>query len=161
MGDAIRQIQAAFQLWQRQSLRERNARTNAVRRRSPTRCKAGQTWGTSRSNVCLRISSNSWVGLNGLVRKMAAPEDSASSRLYLCGLAVSMITGMARVAGSCLSCRRAVRPSMFGIMASITTTQGFSDRKSTRLNSSHVEISYAVFCLKKKRKHKTDQRDHA
>src|SRR5580700_9324467 len=29
------------------------------------------------------------------------------------------------------------------------------DRKSTRLNSSHVEISYAVFCLKKKKKQKT------
>src|SRR5437870_8254954 len=27
---------------------------------------------------------------------------------------------------------------------------GFVDRKSTRLNSSHVAISYAVFCLKKK-----------
>src|SRR5436190_9611760 len=27
------------------------------------------------------------------------------------------------------------------------------DRKSTRLNSSHTVISYAVFCLKKKRKH--------
>src|SRR5690349_23555317 len=27
-----------------------------------------------------------------------------------------------------------------------------TDRKSTRLNSSHVEISYAVFCLKKKTK---------
>src|SRR5439155_10701586 len=27
---------------------------------------------------------------------------------------------------------------------------GFRDRKSTRLNSSHVAISYAVFCLKKK-----------
>src|SRR5438874_9647190 len=27
----------------------------------------------------------------------------------------------------------------------------FIDRKSTRLNSSHVEISYAVFCLKKKK----------
>src|SRR5438874_3841693 len=27
------------------------------------------------------------------------------------------------------------------------------DRKSTRLNSSHVEISYAVFCLKKKKIH--------
>src|SRR5436309_6444025 len=26
----------------------------------------------------------------------------------------------------------------------------FQDRKSTRLNSSHVKISYAVFCLKKK-----------
>src|SRR3712207_7275383 len=29
------------------------------------------------------------------------------------------------------------------------------DRKSTRLNSSHANISYAVFCLKKKTKHKT------
>src|SRR5204863_9495947 len=29
-----------------------------------------------------------------------------------------------------------------------------TDRKSTRLNSSHVEISYAVFCLKKKKKKK-------
>src|SRR5437868_12716986 len=31
------------------------------------------------------------------------------------------------------------------------------DRKSTRLNSSHVSISYAVFCLKKKTNHKDDQ----
>src|SRR5690242_21224127 len=29
------------------------------------------------------------------------------------------------------------------------------DRKSTRLNSSHMSISYAVFCLKKKTKHTT------
>src|SRR5947209_14231742 len=29
--------------------------------------------------------------------------------------------------------------------------QGVSDRKSTRLNSSHANISYAVFCLKKKK----------
>src|SRR5690606_40939306 len=28
---------------------------------------------------------------------------------------------------------------------------GLEDRKSTRLNSSHVKISYAVFCLKKKK----------
>src|SRR5690242_21606727 len=28
---------------------------------------------------------------------------------------------------------------------------GVSDRKSTRLNSSHMSISYAVFCLKKKK----------
>src|SRR5206468_9693432 len=32
------------------------------------------------------------------------------------------------------------------------------DRKSTRLNSSHDQISYAVFCLKKKKKHKYTQR---
>src|SRR5437899_12902878 len=29
-----------------------------------------------------------------------------------------------------------------------------ADRKSTRLNSSHLGISYAVFCLKKKKKHR-------
>src|SRR5690349_22778846 len=33
----------------------------------------------------------------------------------------------------------------------------YRDRKSTRLNSSHVEISYAVFCLKKKLH---DRHDH-
>src|SRR5690242_21525777 len=31
---------------------------------------------------------------------------------------------------------------------------GEGDRKSTRLNSSHMSISYAVFCLKKKKKKK-------
>src|SRR2546427_4774426 len=30
------------------------------------------------------------------------------------------------------------------------------DRKSTRLNSSHSQISYAVFCLKKKKQHRMD-----
>src|SRR4051812_49593304 len=30
--------------------------------------------------------------------------------------------------------------------------RGWEDRKSTRLNSSHMSISYAVFCLKKKNK---------
>src|SRR5699024_1929622 len=33
----------------------------------------------------------------------------------------------------------------------ILMSQGKRDRKSTRLNSSHVSISYAVFCLKKKK----------
>src|SRR5947199_2253377 len=32
------------------------------------------------------------------------------------------------------------------------------DRKSTRLNSSHLGISYAVFCLKKKKKKKTKKK---
>src|SRR3989442_6053062 len=35
--------------------------------------------------------------------------------------------------------------------ASDRTPMGLQDRKSTRLNSSHVRISYAVFCLKKKK----------
>src|SRR5690606_40206208 len=37
---------------------------------------------------------------------------------------------------------------------SVERVQTQRDRKSTRLNSSHVKISYAVFCLKKKKKHK-------
>src|SRR3989449_7727469 len=40
----------------------------------------------------------------------------------------------------------AIAPSMLYAWAAITR-----DRKSTRLNSSHGYISYAVFCLKKKR----------
>src|SRR5436305_11971645 len=35
------------------------------------------------------------------------------------------------------------------------TSEKGTDRKSTRLNSSHVRISYAVFCLKKKKKKNT------
>src|SRR2546422_4128786 len=34
------------------------------------------------------------------------------------------------------------------------TPRRLQDRKSTRLNSSHGYISYAVFCLKKKKKHR-------
>src|SRR2546427_9573961 len=37
------------------------------------------------------------------------------------------------------------------------TEQPKGDRKSTRLNSSHSQISYAVFCLKKKNKQHTAQ----
>src|SRR5947209_13264738 len=35
-------------------------------------------------------------------------------------------------------------------IAIVRAWSGFEDRKSTRLNSSHANISYAVFCLKKK-----------
>src|SRR5262245_41954916 len=38
---------------------------------------------------------------------------------------------------------------VLGVLGSSTRAR-FSDRKSTRLNSSHLGISYAVFCLKKK-----------
>ena len=36
-------------------------------------------------------------------------------------------------------------------LAAIDETEPWDDRKSTRLNSSHLVISYAVFCLKKKK----------
>src|SRR5215211_8517100 len=44
--------------------------------------------------------------------------------------------------------RRTAGPPAAGVLLGRTR-----DRKSTRLNSSHTVISYAVFCLKKKKKH--------
>src|SRR5690625_6070053 len=58
--------------------------------------------------------------------------------------------------------RREYRRDTLRILAFIRASQrvGISlerDRKSTRLNSSHVAISYAVFCLKKKKKETINQ----
>src|SRR2546429_7064163 len=47
--------------------------------------------------------------------------------------------------------RRAHRRHVFVGAAIRMTRDGVEDRKSTRLNSSHGYISYAVFCLKKKK----------
>src|SRR5438132_9624363 len=49
--------------------------------------------------------------------------------------------------------RRHARPEAQPILARATGKRppGIGDRKSTRLNSSHTVISYAVFCLKKKK----------
>src|SRR5439155_22757025 len=52
--------------------------------------------------------------------------------------------GLARDAGLTFT-----PPSTIAVLVD-TTAPSVSDRKSTRLNSSHVAISYAVFCLKKK-----------
>src|SRR2546421_2352389 len=43
--------------------------------------------------------------------------------------------------------------SRSSILRSFETSPSRRDRKSTRLNSSHDQISYAVFCLKKKNRH--------
>src|SRR2546430_4398484 len=40
-----------------------------------------------------------------------------------------------------------------GLTLTFESEPDFPDRKSTRLNSSHSQISYAVFCLKKKKTH--------
>src|SRR5207244_12790285 len=48
-----------------------------------------------------------------------------------------------------LRARQVVR--LRGRLGRVVHVQGVGDRKSTRLNSSHQIISYAVFCLKKKK----------
>src|SRR5262245_65958760 len=60
-----------------------------------------------------------------------------------------------RAAASRTFCTAGTRSAMRVAMMAMTT-----DRKSTRLNSSHLGISYAVFCLKKKKIQTNDQKSH-
>src|SRR5690349_22398131 len=61
------------------------------------------------------------------------PEDTTSIAGHTCGDASVIVSGAA-------GCEKLI------------PLEQARDRKSTRLNSSHVEISYAVFCLKKKKR---------
>src|SRR2546430_4139707 len=58
----------------------------------------------------------------------------------------------------CVTSLCALRPSKRSGACGAPKPPSFLDRKSTRLNSSHSQISYAVFCLKKK-KNKADHPD--
>src|SRR3989442_9769312 len=78
--------------------------------------------------------------------------DTATTEIYTLSLhdalpiyLIEDYTGFESVKGWDLAQKMAAHAKKFG--AEI-------DRKSTRLNSSHVRISYAVFCLKKKKKKK-------
>src|SRR3712207_8807646 len=55
-----------------------------------------------------------------------------------------------RAAAGAFSERRRERSEGFGRIRRLDAGDRHQDRKSTRLNSSHANISYAVFCLKKK-----------
>src|SRR5437667_2135115 len=63
----------------------------------------------------------------------------------------TLFRSVAAAAAGAARARAAGRPSGPGAGA-VPGPEG--DRKSTRLNSSHITISYAVFCLKKKKKQK-------
>src|SRR2546430_5225085 len=47
-----------------------------------------------------------------------------------------------------------------GVLLGRASVRRPADRKSTRLNSSHSQISYAVFCLKKKKKQSVEMKYH-
>src|SRR5690625_4222997 len=55
---------------------------------------------------------------------------------------------------------RALRRITRSIALHSRQLSAYRDRKSTRLNSSHVAISYAVFCLKKKKRHENHSSLH-
>src|SRR5690606_40116065 len=63
------------------------------------------------------------------------------------GSAIGVVIGVPVVA--------AVATAVVGnVLSMLLFVNSAQDRKSTRLNSSHVKISYAVFCLKKKKKNR-------
>src|SRR5688572_31998716 len=67
--------------------------------------------------------------------------------------------GCAGRAGWCRPCPVLCDPrGEFGRAGGRDDRRRARDRKSTRLNSSHSQISYAVFCLKKKKKKKKQRR---
>src|SRR6266403_3797107 len=82
------------------------------------------------------------------VEKTKWPVSAASSAVAI--VSRSRISPTRMTSGSW---RRPARKAVEKFAVSTST----SDRKSIRLNSSHVEISYAVFCLKKKKKEKKHQ----
>src|SRR5215467_14906086 len=80
--------------------------------------------------------------------------DTATTEIYTLSLhdalpifgAGASVVGLAAWAGPVAAVAVALAPA--------------EDRKSTRLNSSHLVISYAVFCLKKKKKTQTNLNPH-
>src|SRR5262245_62330718 len=63
----------------------------------------------------------------------------------------SACAGTTSCPSSCSTCsKRAISPAPSGVRRSAQWSAPDRDRKSTRLNSSHLGMSYAVFCLKKK-----------
>src|SRR5690625_6897878 len=94
----------------------------------------------------IRLRRGNLSGVSGSVLEALARalQLDAAEQEHLFSLARSAAKGPAR--------RRtppaAVRPTIQHVLDAISDAP--ADRKSTRLNSSHVAISYAVFCLKKK-----------
>src|SRR3712207_7316346 len=81
--------------------------------------------------------------------------DTATTEIYTLSLHDALpISGSSSTACVYSRCASASRPCERASAARRTRSAASArlDRKSTRLNSSHANISYAVFCLKKKKK---------
>src|SRR5437870_10829858 len=73
-------------------------------------------------------------------------------------MTILFTTSVGRIGGNANARRAASQRSRIHPLFGAETRP---DRKSTRLNSSHVAISYAVFCLKKKKNTKNTYKPHA
>src|SRR2546430_14206683 len=83
--------------------------------------------------------------------------DTATTEIYTLSLHDALPisdadSGRGKMAGASGRARFIGQPGAGSGVARRLSPAGAGDRKSTRLNSSHSQISYAVFCLKKKNK---------
>src|SRR5256885_7469806 len=76
--------------------------------------------------------------------------DTATTEIYTLSLHDALPI-CKRWLGSCDVPDLELFPQRYPTVRTVSFQAGFADRKSTRLNSSHLVISYAVFCLKKKK----------
>src|SRR2546430_3427337 len=82
----------------------------------------------------------------------SVPLENGEDRLEL---GAQVLDRLRRERATCLRLELPAAPILLDLLA--RPLDGvFLDRKSTRLNSSHSQISYAVFCLKKKKKPQLD-----
>src|SRR5215475_6625613 len=99
----------------------------------------------------------------GAVSDVVNMGDWNRMRMWLLAIAVAILGSNALELAGLINLSNSIYPgpnftwlsylvggALFGIGMTLGSGCG-SDRKSTRLNSSHVKISYAVFCLKKKK----------
>src|SRR5437763_11426745 len=84
--------------------------------------------------------------------RCGVPEDNVAD-LVECGLMGECSKGIYR---DFAPVRKALNVAIHFVKRRARDVQCSEDRKSTRLNSSHRCISYAVFCLKKKKKTRND-----
>src|SRR5256885_11045440 len=84
--------------------------------------------------------------------------DTATTEIYTLSLhdALPIYRGTDRAAAAGARAPRPPRPRRRADRSPSARLRGRGDRKSTRLNSSHLVISYAVFCLKKKNNYNTN-----
>src|SRR5690554_7782554 len=113
------------------------------------------SWGASGSTPALQASKRSpaiWLSSASPIRERAELALHRNSTLNLLSMPPSSAEAPGDVVVGALVARVGEDP-----VGAVHLHQ-VADRKSTRLNSSHVRISYAVFCLKKKKKSSTQSR---
>src|SRR5688572_31685857 len=105
------------------------------------------------TSITLSVVLSALVAHDASAQWNVARFGAEQSRVYTTfGLDPAVVTsvGLSRV-GSLVGHDVQISGEVGVVTARIDTRDFRTDRKSTRLNSSHSQISYAVFCLKKKK----------